>query len=189
MLRISIIVKFELCCITTTTQWQTASNKTRLRIRMTIRKGNINDLDNLQKLFIDTITEVCKKDYNSKQISVWTASVENKKRWQDILTNQFVLVAEQESQIVGFATLDKGNYLDLLYVHKEYQRQGIALKLYTDIENEARRQGRTGLTSDVSKTARPFFESIGFEVVTEQIVVRQNIELTNFKMTKEWIKQ
>ncbi len=151
---------------------------------MTIRKGNINDLDNLQTLFVDTINEVCKKDYDGKQISVWTASIDNKKRWQDILTNQFVLVAEHKNEIVGFATLDNGNYLDLLYIHKDYQRQGIAFELFIEIEKEAKRQRQDILTSDVSKTAIPFFEKVGFKLIKEQRVTIREFELTNYKMTK-----
>ena len=44
---------------------------------------------------------------------------------------------------------------------------------------------QTVLTSDVSKTARPFFEKVGFEVIKKQTVVRQGVELTNFKMKKK----
>ena len=41
------------------------------------------------------------------------------------------------------------------------------------------------MTSDVSKTARQFFEKVGFEVIEEQSVVRKNVELTNYKMKKK----
>ena len=151
---------------------------------MTIRKGNIDDLAELQQLFVDTVSNVCKVDYNSDQISVWTSSIENEKRWRDILTNQFVLVAQDRKKIVGFCTLDNGNYIDLLYIHQNYQRQGIAHKLYADIEKEARRQRQTELTSDVSKTARPFFEIVGFKMLKEQSISLKGVELTNYKMTK-----
>ena len=151
---------------------------------MTIRKGHIDDLAELQQLLVDTVFNVCKVDYNSDQISVWTSSIENEKRWRDILTNQFVLVAQDRKKIVGFCTLDNGNYIDLLYIHQNYQRQGIARKLYADIEKEARRQRQTELTSDVSKTARPFFEIVGFKMLKEQSISLKGVELTNYKMTK-----
>lgn len=150
-----------------------------------IRKGQLDDLSELQQLFVDTITTVCKEDYNSKQIHVWTSGVGDKKRWQDIMAQQFVLIARDNEKIIGFCTLDNGNYIDLLYVHKDYQRQGIANRLYAQIEKESRRQGENLLTANVSKTAKPFFESVGFDVTKEQTVVRQGVELTNFKMTKK----
>lgn len=153
--------------------------------QITIRKGLPSDLPVLQQLFADTISKVCSSDYDTQQIKVWTSSIENKKCWSDMILNQFVLVAQLEKKILGFATLDNGNYIDFLYVHKYYQRQGLAYQLYTHIENEAIRQEQTELTSDVSKTARPFFEKVGFEVINEQTVVRQNVELTNYKMKKK----
>lgn len=153
-----------------------------------IRKGQLADLAELQKLFLDTITEICKADYNDDQIDAWTSDTKgnrNRQRWVDILTKQFVLVAQIKNEIVGFVTLDNGNYIDLLYVHKNHQRKGIADSLYKNIENEARRQKQSFLTSNVSKTAQPFFEKVGFEVIKKQNVVRQNVELTNFKMEKK----
>ncbi len=163
------------------------NKQTEMTTDLTIRQGQLNDLTELQKLFIDTITEVCKADYDNEQIEAWISDTKyntNGQRWQDILTKQFVLVAQIDNTIVGFATLDNGNYIDLFYVHKDYQRQGIANKLYEDIEAEAKRQSQTSLTSDVSKTAKPFFEKQHFSVVQEQVVNRKNVNLTNYKMTK-----
>jgi len=157
-------------------------------IDIVIRKGEISDLIELQKLFLDTITEICKVDYNDNQVEAWisdTKSNTNRQRWIDTLTKQFVLVAQIDNKIIGFIALDNGNYIDFLYVHKKHQRQGIADSLYKKVENEARRQKQTILTANVSKTARPFFEKVGFEVVKKQTVVRQNVELMNFKMKKE----
>jgi putative acetyltransferase len=151
---------------------------------MIIRKGQLQDLTELQLLFVETIKNVCKTDYNSEQLEVWTYGVKNKELWNEIMINQLVLVAQIENKIVGFISLDKGNYIDLLYVHKDYQGQGIARKLYTNIENIAIQQGQTELKSDVSKTAKLFFEKAGFELINEQIVMRQGVELANFKMTK-----
>lgn len=150
-----------------------------------VRKGQINDLTELQKLFVDTITTICASDYDKQQIEAWTSSVENKKRWDEILTKQFILVAQDQDKIVGFATLDNGNYFDLLYVHKDYQRQGIAQRLLYDIEAEARQVKQPELTSDVSKTAKPFFEKNGFKTTEEQTNIRQGIKIINYKMIKQ----
>lgn len=153
--------------------------------QITIRKGLLDDLPELQQLFVDSISSICQNDYDSKQINAWISTIENQKRWQELLTNQFVLVAHHQDILVGFCSLDKGNYIDFLYVHKDYQRQGVAYKLYLEIEQEARRQRQTELASDVSKTARPFFEKVGFRVTNEQRVILKDVELSNYKMTKK----
>ncbi|WP_443939303.1 GNAT family N-acetyltransferase [Pedobacter sp. MW01-1-1] len=150
----------------------------------TVRQGQTNDLTELQKLFVETVKTICTADYDEQQIEVWTSGVDNKQRWGEIMTKQFVLVAQHADRIVGFATLDNGNYIDLLYVHKDHQRQGIAQRLLDDITTEARRLKQMRLTSDVSKTARLFFEKNGFSVLREQTVNRKGIKLTNYKMIK-----
>ncbi len=102
----------------------------------------------------------------------------------NVIKGQYVLIAETENQIVGFSTLDQGNYIDLLFVHQEYQHQGIASLLYAKMEEEALRHGQKQLTADVSKTARPFFEKAGFQMLKEQTVNVKGVDLTNYKMVK-----
>lgn len=148
-----------------------------------IRKGKLSDKRELQTLCVESISEVCKPDYSTEQLSVWSSGINNKKRWQNIFANQLVLVAQKNGHIKGFCTLD-GNYIDLFYVHKDHLRQGIARKLFAEIEKSAKQQGHIELMSDVSKTARPFFERMGFIVKTEQIVEIKGVEMTNYKMSK-----
>jgi putative acetyltransferase len=152
---------------------------------MIIRKGNINDLTEMLKIFTDTITAICKHDYNSNQINAWKSGAENEERWLQVIDHQFVIVAKVNGQMAGFCTLDQGNYIDLLFVHKDFQQQGVARKMYTFIEQEATLRKEKLLSSDVSKTARSFFEKMGFKVISEQTVDIKGIGLTNYKMEKE----
>lgn len=97
----------------------------------------------MQKMFVETITAICKEDYSPEQIKVWTSSIKNTQRWTDNLTSQYCLVAELNDKIVGYISIENNDYIDLLYVQKDYQRQGIADKLYFEIEKEAIK--KTGL--------------------------------------------
>ncbi|WP_247716386.1 GNAT family N-acetyltransferase [Sinomicrobium weinanense] len=150
-----------------------------------MRKGQLADLEELRQLFADTISTICRSDYNNEQIHVWASGIEDKDRWHRILTSQQVWVTQNNEKITGFCTLDKGHHIDLLFVHKDYQRQGIARELYNKIEKEAIQRGQSELTVNASITARPFFEKAGFEVLTKQKVIKQGIELTNYKMKKQ----
>ena len=156
-----------------------------MRNHFIVRKGQINDLIELQKLFVDTIKTICSSDYDKQQIEVWTSSVANKERWDEIIKKQFILVAQEKDKIVGFATLDNRNCIDLLYVHKDHQRLGIAQRLLDDIETEARRLKQPVLTSDVSKTAKSLFEKNGFKILAELTNIRQGVEIINYKMIKQ----
>lgn len=149
---------------------------------ITTRRAVPKDLEAVQKLFVETIKSTCKNDYSPAQIAVWTSSVQNKERWLGIMRDQHFLVAEIENTIVGFGSLENGNYLDFLYVHKDYLRRGVANYLYQELLAESQRLGFDRLTSDVSKTARPFFETKGFRVVKENKMVKQGVEISNYHM-------
>ncbi|GEJ46459.1 GNAT family N-acetyltransferase [Chryseobacterium sp. ON_d1] len=151
---------------------------------ITIRKGNETDLPEMLSLFKTSIDEVCKKDYDQHQLEAWKSGADNKERWIKVIRDQYVLVAVSGNQIAGFCTLDQGNYIDMLFVHKDYQQKGIASILYNEVEKEVRLHHQMQITADVSKTARPFFERIGFHVIQEQEVNIKGIALTNYKMAK-----
>ena len=71
-------------------------------------------------------------------------------------------------------------YLDRLYVHKDYQGQGIASALCDALEQAVSGPYET----HASLTARPFFAQRGYQVVKEQQVERKGVLLTNFVMRK-----
>ncbi|MNE47535.1 putative acyltransferase [compost metagenome] len=53
------------------------------------------------------------------------------------------------------------------------------------LELEAQKQHSKMITSDISITAKPFFEKKGFVAKAEQKNVRLNVELINYKMEKQ----
>lgn len=150
-----------------------------------LRQGNLKDLPEMLVLFKETIISICKKDYNTDQLEAWKSGADNQERWLKVMKEQVVIIAEIDHKIVGFCTLDKINYIDLLFVHKDHQQLGIASMLYNQIEKKALKQSNFPLTADVSKTAKPFFERMGFRVVSEQTVPVKGIDLINYKMQKD----
>lgn len=152
---------------------------------ISFRLATKRDLIALQNLFVDTITAVCQKDYTPEQIKAWTSSVEKTKRWHDLLQDQHVIIAQINEKIVGFASLKDNHYIDFFYVHKDYQGQGVAKRLYREIEKEAMAGGTDSLSSDISITAKPFFESRGFVLIKKQDISVRGEVLVNFKMTKK----
>lgn len=151
---------------------------------MIFSKAQISDLQEMQKLYADTIKTVCRNDYDLLQIEAWVSTVNNTERWIDIINTQFALLAIIDNQIVGYGTLKDGNYIDFFYIHKDFQRQGIADKILTELEIEAKNRSSKIITSDVSITAKPFFEKKGFIVKAEQKNIRSGVELINYKMEK-----
>lgn len=151
---------------------------------MDFRIATLNDLDELQQLYVDTIDVVCINEYNAEERKVWASGINNKQRWLDVMHTQYILLALVNGQITGFATLKAWNYIDFFYVHKDFQRMGIAKELLYQLEKEAAKHGTKTLSSDISKTARPFFEKHGYSVLKEQHHQRENVILVNYRMEK-----
>ena len=161
----------------------TTSNKP-----FSLREALPSDLPEILQLFENAIQTTCSKDYTQQQIEVWVAGVQNTTRWEKAITQQYFLVAQANNKIVGFASLENGNYLDFLYVHPNYLGQGIAKQLYTALEKKALSLGSQLIYSNVSITAKPFFEKQGFEAIASQRNLIRGVELLNYRMEKELIK-
>jgi len=152
---------------------------------ITLRPATDADLNEMRELYRGTITTVCANDYDEVQRAVWASTADNAERWANLIKEQHVLLAISDGKIAGFSSLRDGDYLDFMYVHKDCQRMGVAETLLKAIEQKALEMGCTVITSDVSKTARPFFERKGYTVLAEQVNQRQGVELINYKMKKD----
>jgi putative acetyltransferase len=151
---------------------------------MIIRDFQPGDLPSIRQLFYDTIRCVNSQDYTTEQIAVWSAAAADEKLWQTKLHTRSTYIAEANGHVVGFAMLASNGYIDCFYCHHHYQQQGVGSKLLHHLETIARTLGIQRLFSEVSITAKPFFQHKGYGVVTEQVVERQGVSFCNFLMEK-----
>ena len=152
---------------------------------MTFRNAELADLHEMQTLYVEAIESICCEDYDDAQRKEWAATAQNKQRWLDVLESQFVLLAIIDQKIAGFATLKDGEYLDFFYVHKDFQKRGIAKKLLQKMEQKAIELKSDVIWSDISITAKPFFEKNDFLVIAKQSHTRNDVILINFRMRKQ----
>lgn len=148
---------------------------------MILREYQATDVKALSALFYDTVHTVNARDYTKEQLDVWATGQVDLEKWNQSLQEHYSIVAVADEIIAGFGDIDKTGYLDRLYVHKDYQRKGIASAICEKLESAV--SGK--VTTHASITARPFFEKRGYRVIKEQQVERQGIMLTNFVMEKE----
>ena len=148
---------------------------------MTLRDYRGTDCAELAELFYDTVHTVNAKDYTQEQLDAWATGKVNLETWNESFQAHHTVVAEMDGQIVGFGDMDETGYLDRLYVHKDYQRRGVATAICDVLEQNAK---AAEFTTHASITARPFFEKRGYTVAREQQVERRGVLLTNFVMKK-----
>lgn len=143
---------------------------------------NSEDLEQIARLFYDTVHAVNIRDYTEPQVNAWATGNINLKEWDKSLSEHLTYVALADKLIIGFGDIDADGYLDRLYVHKDYQRRGIATALCNRLESEIEADH---IKVHASITARPFFEKRCYQVIAAQEIERCGVRLKNYIMVKK----
>ena len=151
---------------------------------MELRAYRTGDCREITELFYKTVHTVNAGDYSPEQLDAWADGCPDLTEWDRSLSAHRALVAVESGQIVGFGDVDGSGYLDRLYVHRDFQRRGIASALCDALE-----EGLERIVTHASITARPFFAGRGYRTVREQQVARHGISLTNYVMEKDGASQ
>ena len=133
---------------------------------------------------IDLITEILHLAYGAlaRQGMTYNASHQPPSQTLSRLKSGDAMIAEIGDKIVGTITMyhasDHSNHLyylrpGLVYfgqfaVHPDFQRRGIARRLYQTVENHARALGATEIALDTAETAHELiamYQRWGFEIV------------------------
>ena len=146
-----------------------------------MREYREEDQAEILSLFYETVHTVNAKDYNEKQLDAWAPQDNDYEHLNAALRNNLTLLAIEDGKITGFADIDENGYLDHLFVHKDYQRRGIASALCSRME-----EGFKRIETHASITARLFFEKRGYVVVKAQDVEIRGEVLRNYVMEKRF---
>lgn len=137
-------------------------------------------------LFLETVHAVNSRDYSPSQISAWAPGDEASQRAISAkLAGERTVGVRECGILIGFGSLNDAGDVDMLYVHKDRQRQGVARRVLRELEAVAAAGGASLIGADASLIAQPFFARMGYSTVREQTVVRRGVELRNFRMAKQ----
>lgn len=136
-------------------------------------------LNDIIIMITECIVSINKKDYSENQILAWSDI--NLNDFKQSIPKHAHIALTNDNKIIGYADMDSYGYLDRLFVHKEYQNQGIATLLIKELEKNC-----TSLSFSTysSITAKPFFESQGYKVIKENLVFLRGEVFLNYYMEK-----
>lgn len=151
-----------------------------------IRTAHQSDSAELRDLYRNTVLTVNRRDYSQAEVEDWASCGEDLSKIEGMIKSHYFIVAvNHQSQIVGFSSITPQGYLHSMFVHKDFQGVGVATRLLEEIERYAVENQISRITSEVSLTARPFFERRGYIMEVEQKRKANQLSLTNFLMAKE----
>jgi len=152
---------------------------------MEVRKFREGEEQELWKLFYNTIHNVNIQDYNKDQIAAWAPDDLDIniaiQKFREI--DPYVVI--KDGKIIGYADIQSDGYIDHFYCHHEFQGQGVGSTLFAALEKKARESSILEMYSNVSITARPFFEAMGFSVEKEQVLQLRDQQLKNYRMVRK----
>ena len=149
-----------------------------------IRRHQEGEEPALFEVYYSAVHLIASRDYSPVQIQAWAPRDLDPALWERRILGIKPFVAELDGQIVGYADLQSNGYIDHFFVSGNHPRRGIGAMLMKHLINEATAQGLPEMTADVSRTAQPFFQKFGFEVVEQRFPVVREVEIPNALMRR-----
>ncbi len=135
-------------------------------------------------IFRASIEEIAVEDYSEAQCEAWAERGDDAVAFGQSLAGDLTLVAIEEGEVVGFASLKGASHIEMLFVDPGHARQGVATVLLEALTRLAQARGAGELTSDVSDTAKPLFDRLGFQSQKRNLVLTGDEWLGNTSMRK-----
>jgi putative acetyltransferase len=153
--------------------------------KMALRPYLAADAPMLAAIFRASIEELTQDDYNPSQQEAWAAAAENEEAFAARLAKHLTLIATLEGSPVGFAALEDGRNIDMLYVHPAIAGQGVGAMLCDALEKLAVARGASHLTVEASDSALEFFQHRGFSAEQRNTITVGNEWFANTTMKKK----
>ena len=151
---------------------------------ITIRPYGVSDATALTNLFRSSVREIASRDYTAAQIRAWAPHEIDAVQFGRRCEAKSTWVAELGGRVAGFSDLEPDGHIDMLYVHPNFVRLGVARALLEHIEETAQINALRRLYTETSLTARPIFEVMGFRMVVPQTLTIRGESMTNYRMEK-----
>lgn len=145
---------------------------------ITIRKALQRDRGALSSVQQASIRELCKDHYSNFELQEWHDRLYPESYRTDLRSKE-VWVAEQETEIIGFAQLNQWEgRIEALYVLPAYTRKKIGSRLLNQLRTVAQQYGLHTLSLQSSLNAVPFYTHAGF-IIRERthITLKKNLFL------------
>lgn len=149
-----------------------------------LRQYDGRDAAELWRLFHNTVRSIDKADYSAEQLAAWVPDDFDDAEWQARMDAAAPFMVEADGRLVGYADLQESGCIDQFYVHHEWQRKGIGALLMREIHRVAQQRELKLLFSNVSITARRFFETWAFSIERAKTVELRGVRMQNFRMQK-----
>lgn len=129
-----------------------------------------------------------RKDYDQAQVEAWSPKpVSAAKFLARVSDGRSVFVAvSKDDKPIAFIELEESGHIDCFYCHPDAVGTGVGTALYEKLESAALAVGLSRLHVEACEAARRFFDGKGFNLIKRQNFKRNNVEIHNYLMEKNF---
>ena len=151
---------------------------------LTIRPYQPQDAAALAGIFYHAVHQGAARHYTARERRAWAPRQPDATTWARRLDGLLTHVAVRGDCALGFMSADPGGYLDLAFVDPDHAGRGVGRSVLASLESKMRETGVTLLTTEASLAARNFFLRQGWSGIARQTVVKNGVNLLNWRMKK-----
>lgn len=151
-------------------------------MNLAFRRYHSSDLPSIKKIYVETINAVNAADYTPAQRSAWIAGFHE--RSKSTFERGISFIACNQGNIVGFGTLTPDGEISNMYIHKDFQRQGIGSQILKMLEQTAAEQGISTLFLYSSITSESFYRKHKYITAKHESYTRNGQAIHVIKMIK-----
>lgn len=152
-----------------------------------LRRAQHADSAGIIQAHIQSIRNVCSKDYNPEQIQAWAGRKFRVDLWNQTIDRDYVWVLVDDCEVLGFGHFakmseDAGEVLGLYFV-PEVIGKGMGKKLFQFMLEVARENHLKKINLHATITAKSFYQSLGFQQSgSDETVDMQGVAIPCFPM-------
>lgn len=140
-----------------------------------IREMKYEELENVIELVLDVFMKYEAPDYSEEGILNFTKFVKDETNMRSLK----IYVAEINSKIVSMIATRNNIHITLLFTHSDYQKRGIAKRLFKTIKDEL--EEGSIMTVNSSPYAVDIYKKLGFSIEEKEQTI-DGIRFTKMKL-------
>ena len=153
---------------------------------MNLKQITKKDQLELKKLYFDSILSIDERIYTQEQKRAWASQAWDNKIFDLSINQGKGWLIKNDATIIGFATRYPKNRISLLYCKGDSQRKGFGTILLHKLEEEAKVEGLTSLSTEASLISYGLFLKNDWKIIRKEKIIIKNIIFERYKMIKNF---
>ena len=151
---------------------------------MNLKQITKKDQLELKKLYFDSIISIDERIYSQQQKRAWASQAWENNNFDLSINEGKGWLIYDDKKIIAFATRFPDNRIALLYCKGDSQRKGYGTILLHKLENEAKDEGLTTISTEASLISYKLFLKNKWDIIRKEKIIIKNIIFERYKMKK-----